>query len=70
MSANFKAPPPSHPYVAIVTFDPIQWRDLERLAIERDELKLLGVDQSEPDIWTAHVGCASRAVKDLMDQWG
>ncbi len=70
MSSNFKTPPSSHPYVAEVTIDPVQWRDLQRHILERDELKLLGVDQSEPDLWTAHVGCASKAVKHLMEQWG
>jgi hypothetical protein len=50
ISSNYKTPPSSHPHVAVVTLDPIQWRDLQRLIFERDELRLLGVDQSEPDI--------------------
>lgn len=70
MSSNYKAPPSSHPYIAEVTFDPVNWRHLQRMIDERDELRLLGVDQSEPDLWIAHVGCASRAVQELMEQWG
>jgi hypothetical protein len=70
MSSNYKAPPSSHPHVATVTFDPVQWRDLQRHILERDELKFLGVDRSEPDLWTAQVGCASKAVRELMEQWG
>lgn len=70
MSSNFRSPPSSHPHIAVVTFDPVIWRDLQRHIDDRDELKLLGVDQSEPDIWTAHVACASRAVKDVMEDWG
>jgi hypothetical protein len=70
MSLKHKAPPSSHPHVAVVTFDPIMWRDLQRHIDDHDELKFFGVDQSEPDIWTAHVGCASKAVRELMQQWG
>ena len=70
MSSNHKAPPSSHPYVARVTFDPVSWRQLQRMIDERDELRLLGADQSEPDTWTAHVACASRATVELVEQWG
>lgn len=62
--------PASHPYVAEVSYDPVYHDRLERLVEERDELKLLGVDMSSPDLWTAFVACASDAVQDRVEQWG
>jgi hypothetical protein len=65
----FPSPPKSHPYVATVRFDPVRWSALRRMTLEIDELHLLHVDQSAPDIWTARIGCASEAVCDKMEDW-
>jgi hypothetical protein len=69
MSSPYKTPPSSHPYIATITFDPANWRSLQRTVDERDELRLLGADQSEPDRWTAKIGCASRATLEDIAQW-
>lgn len=69
MSSPYKTPPASHPYVATIAFDPANWRNLQRIIDERDEMKLLGADQSKPDTWTARVACASRATVEDVEQW-
>ena len=67
---NIKAPK-THPYVVSLQIDPVDLVRLEDLAMERREIKILDVEDGEPDVWTVHVGCASQAVADkIEDGWG
>jgi hypothetical protein len=63
-------PPASHPYIAVLRIDPVQFHELERRIQDRDEVRILHCDSSEPDIWAVHLGCASEAVAERMeDGW-
>ena len=62
--------PDTHPHVAVLHIDPVQYSDLERRVQDRDEVRILRCDSSQPDIWTVHLGCASEAVAERMeDGW-
>ena len=64
-------PPPTHPYVASITIDPVDLRRVQRMVEDRPELRFLDYDDAEPDAWPVRVGCASRAVADAVeDAWG
>ena len=59
--------PETHPHVAIVTIDPADHHRITRMIAERPELRDLHTDTSEPDLWTMHVGCASKRVQDEFE---
>ena len=62
--------PTSHPYVAEITLDPADLHRLERFIDDARELRLLDVDDRQPDQWTVRVGCASDRVRErLEDGW-
>lgn len=64
-------PPKTHPYVISIHIDPVDLVRLEDLASDRREVKILDVDDGEPDVWIVRVGCASQAVADkIEDGWG
>jgi len=64
------APPASHPHVVRLQIDPFDWQRLERLIDQSRELRLLSVDDRQPDAWTVIVGCASaRVAEALEDGW-
>jgi len=59
----------THPYTAILTIDPAQFADFDRLTRQRHEICLLRRDDGA-DWWTLHVACASEdVVRRLMDGW-
>jgi hypothetical protein len=63
-------PPSSHPHVAEIRIDPADLHRLERLVEEDRTLRLLNVDDSEPDQWTVRIGCASVRVRERFeDGW-
>lgn len=71
MRMNEISPPTSHPYVAEVTIDPADWPRMGRMIDEARELRLLDLDDSQPDEWTARIGCASRRVQETVaERWG
>jgi hypothetical protein len=60
--------PKSHPYIAVLTIDPVKFHDLERRIEDRDECRVLRCDSSDADLWTVHLGCASEAVAERMEE--
>lgn len=63
-------PPASHPYIATVTIDPADLRDLDRMVDEARELRMIDVDDSTADVWTVRVACASERVREMFeDRW-
>jgi hypothetical protein len=65
------AAPSSHPYIACLTIDPVEFGRLQRLADDHPEVQLIDFDDSQADFWTVRIGCASEAVADrLEDGWG
>lgn len=61
----------AHPYVAILTIDPVHFRKLQILIEGRPEVRLIDYDDSGPDCWTITIACASAEVASrLEDGWG
>lgn len=64
-------PPRTHPHVARITVDPADVHRLEQRIENSRELRLLDVDDDEPDQWTLSIGCASERVREAVeDGWG
>lgn len=62
--------PSSHPYVTNLRLDPADVAKFERMFEERSEVRILYVDDAEPDLWTLHLGCASDEVaRRIEDGW-
>jgi hypothetical protein len=65
------SPPRSHPHVITMSIDPVELNGWQRRICESPELRLLDFDDSEPDLWTIRIGCASRAVASAVEEkWG
>ena len=63
--------PKSHPYIASVTIDPVEFQRLRQRAEDQPELRFLGFDDDKPDNWTVRIGCASRAIASKLEEaWG
>lgn len=58
----------THPYIAEIVIDPVQWCRLEANFEDRPEVKIRKVDDQTPDTWKVYVACASVAVKDLLEE--
>jgi hypothetical protein len=58
----------THPYLAVLRIDPVDWSDLEAAVEDRPEMKVRMVDRDQPDIWTAYIACASEAVKERLEK--
>ena len=57
--------------MARISIDPADIHRLEQVIDNARELRLLDVDDSEPDEWTITVGCASDRVRERVeDGWG
>ncbi|MFN8719308.1 MAG: hypothetical protein ACK5YI_00605 [Rhodospirillales bacterium] len=60
----------THPHIAIITIDPVQFADLRRLLQDSLEVIVADVDRSQPDRWTVTARCASEAVRERFeDGW-
>jgi hypothetical protein len=57
----------THPYVAEIVMDPVNWSGFQRTFDGRPEVQQLGVDRSVPDKWRVFVACSSRAIKELLE---
>lgn len=65
------APPASHPHIATITIDPADWHRLERMIEDARELRLVRLDDDQPDRWVVVIGCASERVREMIqDGWG
>ena len=63
--------PSSHPYLAEIVIDPVNWRDLQRLDADDLTIHIVGHDAPQDGQMTVYVACASPAVRDrLEDGWG
>jgi hypothetical protein len=61
----------THPYVAVLSIDPVDFRRLQRLTEDQPELTYLDCDDSQCDCWVVRFACASEAVASAMeDGWG
>jgi hypothetical protein len=70
MRLNEISPPKTHPYIASITIDPVDFGRLQRMAENQPELRFIDFDDSKPDTWVVRIGCASRAVvAGLKDAW-
>jgi hypothetical protein len=62
--------PRSHPHLATVTLDPINWHRFQQLAEDNPGTRVMGHEVSGGTI-TVHVACADDEVRDrLEDAWG
>ena len=60
----------SHPYLAEITIDPVNWHDLQRLDADDLTIHIVGHDAPRDGQMHVYVGCASAAVRDrLEDGW-
>jgi hypothetical protein len=66
INSKFTAPA-SHPYTATIILDPMEVGRFHRMAEDRPEITVLGVEQSMADHWTIFVACASRDGRDLLE---
>jgi hypothetical protein len=64
------SPPKTHPYIASVNIDPLDFQRLQRMAENEPKLRYLDCDDSKTENWLVRIGCASRAVAaGLKDLW-
>lgn len=64
---NYRAPA-AYPHLLAVQIDPADLDALERLAFEKDQFKIVHVDKATPDWWTATLACASRRIRDWLQE--
>jgi len=70
MAACRKTPPASHPYTAEITIEPVRFLHLEQAVEDARNLRMLDVDDSQPDLWTAWIACACDETRERMeDGW-
>jgi hypothetical protein len=62
-------PPHSHHHTTTARIDPADHRRIEQFIDNDPALRLLGTENSQPDEWTVHVGCASERVRSNFDHW-
>jgi hypothetical protein len=63
--------PSSHPYLAEIVIDPVNWHDLQRLDANDLTIHIVCHDAPRDGQMNVYVGCASAAIRDrLEDGWG
>jgi hypothetical protein len=58
----------THPYIAQIEIDPADFAKFERFTQGAREVHLIRCDDSKPDLWTLHVGCASEKVRQKLEE--
>lgn len=62
--------PATHPILAEIVIDPVNWYDLQRLNDDNPATRILGYDDPEGGMMTAYIACASDEIKRrLEDGW-
>ena len=62
-------PPSTHPHLVTVRLDPADLSRLRRYADNGDDIaRVIHVDRSTADLWPVTVACASRAVRDMVEE--
>lgn len=62
-------PPSTHPHLVTVRIDPVDLPRLRRRADNGDDVaRVVHVDRSVADLWSVTVACASRAVRDRVEE--
>ena len=61
------SPPATHPYIAVLTLDPVDVSKFQRMVEDEPAIKILAVDQSKPDNWRIFAACASKNTQDLLE---
>ena len=70
VSSRFQLPP-SHPYLAELAIDPVNWHDFQRLFADEPATRILGHDAPRNGRMIVHVACASEETRTrLEDGWG
>lgn len=64
--AEHPAAIPTHPHIATIAMNPMQWFRFEQTFADRSEIRILDIDRSKPDVWTVTAACASREIGDLL----
>ena len=63
--------PSSHPYLAELVIDPVNWGDLQRLDTDDLTIRIVGYDSPCHGWMRVFVACASDEVRNrLEDGWG
>jgi hypothetical protein len=63
--------PLSHPVLAEVVIDPVDWVRLRQLDDDNPATAILGYDDPDQGCMTVYIACASEAVRvRLEDGWG
>jgi hypothetical protein len=70
-SSNRFRLPSSHPILAEVHIDPVDWYRFETLNDDTPATRIVGHDDANDGLMTVYVACASDEVKErLEDGWG
>jgi hypothetical protein len=63
--------PPSHPILARISIDPVDWQNLQRLNADNPATQIVGHDEPHDGQMTVYIACASEEVQRRMeDGWG
>ena len=62
--------PPSHPHLATITIDPVDWCRFQQLNDDNPATRIMTHDDPVDGMMTVFVACASTSVRDrLLDGW-
>jgi hypothetical protein len=63
--------PATHPILAQIVIDPVNWYDLQRLNADNEDTHIVGHDDQEDGMMTVYIACASREVRSRLEEgWG
>ena len=67
LSNRFRLPP-SHPILAKILIDPVDWFRIERLDDDNPTIRILGHDAPQNGTMAVYLACASIAVLDRLEE--
>jgi hypothetical protein len=63
-------PTVTHPYLATISVDPMVVARFLRLAEDHPDIKVQGIDRTQPDTWIIYAACASDTGRDMLEsEW-